>query len=129
MTPHPWDDLEQRFLRFTIAVKDMAESACVAVDQETVPATTIDAVQNILTGLIEYVKVCEDEIAEAMEGKIRHDYKSQGYRQTNFYTEINDDWTIDLPGIVVSGLGWKSGDLLTWTVLNDKEFMVRKVDQ
>lgn len=129
MTPHPWDDLEQRFLRFTIAVKDMAESAAIAVDQSTVPAETIDTVQNILTGLIEYVKVCENEIAEAMEGKITHDYKSQGYQQTKFYTKINDDWSIDLPGVVVNALGWKSGDLLTWTVLNDTEFMVKKVDK
>jgi len=125
MTPHPWDDLEQRFLRFTISVKEMADSASIAVDQDKVPAETIDTVQNILNGLVEYVKVCENDIADAMEGKIVHDYK---YQQSSFYTKINDDWTIDLPRIVVEQLGWKSGDLLTWKVLNDKEFMVKKVD-
>jgi hypothetical protein len=125
MTPHPWDDLEQRFLRFTISVKEMADSASIAVDQDKVPAETIDTVQNILNGLVEYVKVCENDIADAMEGKIVHDYK---YQQSSFYTKINDDWTIDLPRVVVEQLGWKSGDLLTWKVLNDKEFMVKKVD-
>lgn len=125
MTPHPWDDLEQRFLRFTISVKDMAESAAIAVDQETVPAETIDSVQNILNGLIEYVKVCENEIAEAMEGKIGYDYK---YQQSSFYTKINEDWTIDLPRLVVEQLGWKPKDILTWKVLNDNEFMVKKLD-
>lgn len=125
MIPHPWDDLEQRFLRFTISVKEMAESACTAVDQDKVPAETIDSVQNILNGLIEHVKVCEDEISEAMEGKISHDYR---YQQSSFYTKINDDWTVDLPGVVVEQLGWKSGDLLSWKALNDKEFMVKKVD-
>lgn len=128
MTPHPWDDLEQRFLRFTISVKEIAESACIAVDQDKVPAETIDAVQNILTGLIEHVKVCENDIAEAMEGKIRHDYGTKSFQQWSFYTEINDDWTIDLPGVVVGQLGWKSGDLLSWKALNDTEFMVKKVD-
>src|SRR6056300_324886 len=116
MTPHPWNELEQRFLRFTISVKEMAESACIAVDQDKVPAETIDAVQNILNGLIEHVKVCENDIAEAMEDKIKHDYKHQ---QSNFYTKINDDWTIDLPSIVVDQLGWKPGDMLTWKALND----------
>ena len=125
MTPHPWDDLEQRFLRFTISVKEMADSASIAVDQDKVPAETIDTVQNILNGLVEYVKVCENDIADAMEGKIVHDYK---YQQSSFYTKINDDWTIDLPRVVVEQLGWKSGDLLTWKVLNDKEFMVKRVD-
>jgi len=125
MTPHPWNELEQRFLRFTISVKEMAESACIAVDQDKVPAETIDAVQNILNGLIEHVKVCENDIAEAMEDKIKHDYKHQ---QSNFYTKINDDWTIDLPSIVVDQLGWKPGDMLTWKALNDTEFMVKKVD-
>jgi hypothetical protein len=125
MTPHPWDDLEQRFLRFTISVKEMAESACIVVDQDKVPAETIDAVQNILTGLIEHVKVCENDIAEAMEGKIGHDYRHQ---QSSFYTKINDDWTIDLPRVVIEQWGWKSGDLLSWKVLNDTEFMVKKVD-
>jgi len=125
MTPHPWDDLEQRFLRFTISVKEMADSASIAVDQDKVPAETIDTVQNILNGLVEYVKVCENDIADAMEGKIVHDYK---YQQSSFYTKINDDWTTDLPRVVVEQLGWKSGDLLTWKVLNDKEFMVKKVD-
>jgi len=125
MTPHPWDDLEQRFLRFTISVKEMADSASIAVDQDKVPAETIDTVQNILNGLVEYVKVCENDIADAMEGKIVHDYK---YQQSSFYTKINDDWTTDLPRVVVEQLGWKSGDLLTWKVLNDKEFMVKRVD-
>jgi hypothetical protein len=125
MTPHPWDDLEQRFLRFTISVKEMAESACIVVEQDKVPAEVTDAVQNILNGLIEHVKVCENDIAEAMEGKIGYDYKHQ---QSSFYTKINDDWTIDLPGIVVEQWGWKPGDLLTWKVLNDTEFMVKKVD-
>ena len=125
MTPHPWDDLEQRFLRFTISVKEMAESACTAVDQDKVPAETIDMVQNILNGLIEYVKVCENDIAEAMEGKIGHDYK---YQQSSFYTKVNNDWTIDLPRVVVEQLGWKPGDLLSWKALNDTEFMVKKVD-
>jgi hypothetical protein len=125
MTPHPWDDLEQRFLRFTTTVKEMAESAAVVVDRDEVPAETIDSVQNILTGLIEHIKVCENEIAEAMEGKITHDYK---YQQSSFYTKINDDWTINLPRIVIEQLGWKPGDLLAWKALNDREFMVKKVD-
>jgi hypothetical protein len=129
MTPHPWDDLEQDFLRFTITVKEMANSIATMVDEPGVPAETIDSVQNTVNGLIEYVKTTENTIADAMEGKISYDYGQQSFQQTSWITTIDDDWTIKLTKWVSKRLNWSPGDLLRWEITNDNNVVVKKLDK
>lgn len=128
MLPHPWDDLEQDFLRFTITVKEMADAIGTMVEDPNVPAEVVDSVQNTVNGLIEYVKTQENVLADAMEGKISYDYRNQPLQQSSWVTQIGDDWTITLPKWVCERLGWASGDGLKWTVTNDNAVMVEKLD-
>jgi len=128
MTPHPWDDLEQDFLRFTITVKEMATAISTMVDDHNVPAEVIDSVQNTVNGLIEYVKVAENTLADAMEGKIGYDYSQQSFQQTSWITTIDDDWTIKLPEWISKRLNWTPGDLLRWEITNDNKIVVKKLD-
>ena len=48
---HPWDKLEQRFLRFTTTVKEFIETIAVAVDDDQVPANVVVNVSNLTVGL------------------------------------------------------------------------------
>ena len=128
MTPHPWDDLEQDFLRFTITVKEMATAISTMVDDHNVPAEVIDSVQNTVNGLIEYVKVAENTLADSMEGKIGYDYSQQSFQQTSWITTIDDDWTIKLPEWISKRLNWTPGDLLRWEITNDNKIVVKKLD-
>lgn len=120
---HPWNDLEQRFLRFTTTAKELAESISVAVDDGRVPADIVDSVSNIAIGLKQYVATCEDEIASAMEDRIGHDYKTGALQQTRGVLEIADDYTIQLPDL----LRWVPGDTLEWEVTGDGTAVVRKL--
>lgn len=128
MTPHPWDDLEQDFLRFTITVKEMADAIATMVDEPGVPAEVVDSVQNTVNGLLEYVKIQENVIADAMEGKIGYDYSKQALQQTSWITSIDDDWTIKLPEWISKRLNWTPGDLLRWEITNDNRIVVKKLD-
>ena len=125
---HPWNDLEQRFLRFTITLKELLESIAIRIDEEKVPAEVVDTVSNIVIGAKEYLVTCENEIAEAMEQKIVHDYESGAYQQTTGTLFIDDDWTVQLPKYLVETLGWRPGDRLEWKVGGKGHVMVRKVD-
>lgn len=128
MTPHPWDDLEQDFLRFTITVKEMTTAIATMVDDPNVPAEVIDSVQNTVNGLIEYVKTAENTISDAMEGKIGYDYSKQSFQQTSWITTIDDDWTIKLPEWISKRLNWTPGDLLRWEITSDNRIVVKKLD-
>jgi hypothetical protein len=128
VTPHPWNDLEQRFLRFTITLKELLESVAIRIDEENVPAEVVDTVSNIVIGAKEYLITCENEIAEAMEQKIAHDYKSGAYQQITGTLFIDDDWTVQLPKYLVETLDWRPGDRLEWKVEDNGHVMVRKVD-
>ena len=129
MLLHPWDDLEQDFLRFTITVKEMAGSIATMVEDPNVPAEVVDSVQNTVNGLIEYVKTQENVLADAIEGKIGYDYRNQRLQQSSWVTQIGDDWMITLPKWVCERLGWAPGDGLKWTVTNDNAAMVKKLDE
>lgn len=128
MTPHPWDDLEQDFLRFTITVKEMADSIATMVDEPDVPAEVIDSVQNTVNGLLEYVKTQENVLADKMESKISHDYRKQALQQSTWTTIIDDDWTVKLPKFVCDSLGWSPGDRFRWEIVGDNTAVVRKSD-
>ncbi len=128
MASHPWDDLEQDFLRFTITVKEMADAIATMVDGPGVPAEVVDSVQNTVNGLLEYVKTQENVLADAMEGKIRYDYSQQSFQQTSWITTIDDDWTIKLPEWISKRLNWTPGDLLRWEITSDNRIVVKKLD-
>ena len=128
MTPHPWDDLEQDFLRFTITVKEIADAIATMVDEPDVPAEVIDSVQNTVNGLLEYVKTQENVLADKMESKISHDYRKQALQQSTWITTIDDDWTVKLPKFVCDSLGWSPGDRFRWEIVGDNTAVVRKSD-
>ena len=125
---HPWDELEQRFLRFTTTVKEFIETIAVAVDDDLVPAKVVDNVSNLTVGLKQYVVTCEDEIASAMESKIAHDYGANPLQQTTGTLIIGDDYTVQLPRYVIDLLGWGAGDSLQWEIKDDKTAIIRKLD-
>jgi hypothetical protein len=125
---HPWDDLEQRFLRFTTTVKEFIETIAVAVDDDRVPAEVVDNVSNLTVGLKQYVVTCEEEIAGAMESKIAHDYGANSLQQTTGTLVIGDDYTVQLPRYIIDMLGWGAGDSLQWEMRDDKTAIIRKLD-
>jgi hypothetical protein len=125
---HPWDDLEQRFLRFTTTVKEFIETIAVAVDGDRVPAEVVDNVSNLTVGLKQYVVTCEEEIASAMESKIAHDYGANSLQQTTGSLVIGDDYTVQLPKYVIDMLGWGAGDYLQWEMKDDKTAVIKKLD-
>lgn len=125
---HPWDKLEQRFLRFTATVKELIESVMVAVDDDKVPAEVVDNVSNLTLGLKQYVVTCEDEIANAIESKISHDYGSNPLQQTTGILVIGDDYTVQLPRYILDLLGWGAGDTLKWEIKDETTTIITKVD-
>jgi hypothetical protein len=125
---NPWDDLEQRFLRFTITLKELVESIMVAVDDEKVPAEVVDNVSNLAVGLKQYVVTCEDEIASAMESKIIHDFGANSLQQTTGTLVIGTDYTVQLPRYIIKMLGWEAGDSLQWEIRDEKTAVIRKLD-
>ena len=129
MASHPWDDLEQDFLRFTITVKEMADAIATMVDGPGVPAEVVDSVQNTVNGLLEYVKTQENVLADAMEDKISHDYRNQPAQQLSWITEIDDNWSITLSKWVCERLGWGPGDRLKWEITSDNSVVVKKLDE
>lgn len=128
VTPHPWNDLEQDFLRFTTTVKELADAIAAAVEDDKVPADIADRVSNLSIGLSAYIATCEDEIATAMENKICHDYRTGALQQTTGTLVIEDDYTVQLPKYVTELLGWAPGDTLEWEVKDGSTVIVRKVD-
>jgi hypothetical protein len=129
ITPHPWNDLEQDFLRFTTTVKELAEAIGTAVEDGRVPADIADRVSNMAIGLSAYITTCEDELATAMEDKIKHDYKAGALQQTTGVLVIDDDYTVQLPKYVTSLLGWAPGDTLGWEVKDGGSVVVRKLEK
>jgi hypothetical protein len=125
---NPWDDLEQRFLRFTGAIKEFVESILVAVDEDKVSADVVDNVSNLAVGLKQYVVTCENEIANAMESKIVHDYGANPLQQTTGTLIIGDDYTVQLPRYIIKMLGWGAGDSLQWEIKDEKTAIIRKLD-
>lgn len=125
---HPWDKLEQRFLRFTTTVKELIDTISVTVDDGRVPADVVDNVSNLTVGLKQYVVTCEEEIASAMESKISHDYGANSLQQTTGTLVIGDDYTVQLPRYIIDLLGWGAGDSLQWEIKDDKTAIIRKLD-
>ena len=129
MTPHPWDDLEQRFLRFTIAVKESFRAISSITEDPKIPSDLADKIMNISIGAEAYVETMENEIAEAMENKISHDYKKTSLQQTTGTLTVTDDYTIELPDYMVRLLGWEVGDTLQWEIVDGNSVRVSKVDK
>ena len=124
---HPWDDLEQRFLNYSTPLKELVKAISIIADDPKVPAEVIDSVANTANGLLEYIQVNENMIADDMEAKIVHDYRSGKYQQTYFTTEIDENGAITLPKVVCNVLKWKAGDTLQWELRDDNTVVVRKV--
>jgi hypothetical protein len=127
VTTHPWNDLEQQFLQFTTTVRELAEAIGKVVEDGRVPADVSDRVSNLAIGLSSYTLTCEDEIATAMEAKIRHDYRTGALQQTTGILTIEEDYTIQLPTYVTDLLGWVPGDTLQWEMNGDNAAIVRKL--
>lgn len=125
---HPWNELEQRFLRFTNTVREFTDSIILAVDDEEVPSHTVDNVSNLAVGLKQYVITCEDEIASAIGSKIAHDYGANSLQQTTGTLIIGDDYTVQLPRYIIGLLGWEAGDSLHWEIKDDNTAVIRKLD-
>ena len=125
---HPWNELEQRFLRFTNTVREFTDSIILAVYDEEVPSHTVDNVSNLAVGLKQYVITCEDEIASAIESKIAHDYGANSLQQTTGTLIIGDDYTVQLPRYIIGLLGWEAGDSLHWEIKDDNTAVIRKLD-
>lgn len=129
VTPHPWNDLEQDFLQFTTTVKELAEAIGKVIEDGRVPADISDRVSNLAIGLSAYTSTCEDEIATAMEDKIKHDYRTGALQQTTGILIIDDDYQINLPRYATDLLGWDSGDTLEWEINNGGSVIVRKLEK
>jgi hypothetical protein len=127
VTTHPWNNLEQQFLQFTTTVRELAEAIGKVVEDGSVPADVSDRVSNLAIGLSSYTLTCEDEIATAMEAKIRHDYRTGALQQTTGILTIEEDYTIQLPTYVTDLLGWVPGDTLQWEMNGDNAAIVRKL--
>ena len=125
---HPWNELEQRFLRFTNTVREFTDSIILAVDDDEVPSHTVDNVSNLAVGLKQYVITCEDEIASAIGSKIAHDYGANSLQQTTGTLIIGDDYTVQLPRYIIGLLGWEAGDSLHWEIKDDNTAVIRKLD-
>lgn len=131
---HPWDDLEQRFIRFTTAIVELAKSISCVVDDAGVPPGVVDKVSNLSNGMAEYVDQVESEICDAMESKIEFDYKnripqaSSTYQQVVFFSEVGKDGVVEIPTPILEELGWSVGDSLQFSVSNDnRSIIIRKV--
>lgn len=124
---HPWDDLEQRFLNYSITLKELVKAISAIADDPKVPAEVVDSVANTVNGMLEYIQINENLIADGMEAKIVHDYKSGKYQQTHFITEIGENGTITLPKVVCNVLKWRVGDTLQWELRDDNTVVVRKL--
>lgn len=124
---HPWEDLEQRFLNYSTTLKELVKAISAIADDPKVPAKVVDSVANTVNGMLEYIQINENMIADGMEAKISHDYKSGKYQQTHFITEISENGTITLPKVVCNVLKWRVGDTLQWELRDDNTVVVRKV--
>ena len=129
ITPHPWNDLEQDFLRFTTTVKELAEAIGTAVEDGRVPADVADRVSNLAIGLSAYITTCEDELATAMEDKISHDYKAGALQQVSGVLTVDANYMVQLPKHAVELMGWVPGDILEWEVKDGGSVVVRKLDK
>ena len=129
MTPNPWDDLEQRFLRFTIALKESFRAICSVTEDQKIPSDLADKIMNISIGAEAYVETVENEIAEAIENKISHDYRKSYLQQTTGILIVKDDYTLELPDYMVKLLGWETGDTLRWEIIDGNSVRVSKMDK
>lgn len=124
---HPWEDLEQRFLSYSITLKELVKAISAIADNPKVPADVVDSVANAANGMLEYIQINESMIADSMEAKIVHDYKSGKYQQTYFTTEIDKNGVVTLPKVVLDMLKWREGDILQWEIKDGNTIMVRKL--
>lgn len=124
---HPWEDLEQRFLSYSITLKELVKAISAIADNPKVPAEVVDSVANAANGMLEYIQINENMIADSMEAKIVHDYKSGSYQQAYFTTEIDQNGVITLPKVVLDVLKWRTGDILQWEIKDGDTIMVRKL--
>ena len=118
------DDLEQRFLRFTITVREMCDSAISILDDEEDQVKMTDRISNVLIGMKEYVHQSESDIADDIENHISKQYKKGKF---TYYASIKEDNVLELPPELVEILEWKEGDTLLWTDLHDGSYQLTKV--
>lgn len=125
---HPFDELEQRFLRFTCTIKELIQTAlAVAESSDLDSSETSDRLMNTLIGLNSYVQGNEDSIATAMEDKIVADYAKKPLMTGE--ASVDDYWRISFPDHMIELIGWEPGDTLIWTENSDGSFSIRKVVQ
>jgi len=118
------DDFEQKLLKFTSALQEMCGAALSVTDNEEDITTLCDKVSNILIGMKEYIKQSEASLADDIENHIKKQYEQGVFIG---YATVTDDYIIELPPEVIKILGWKEGDTLQWTDLNDGSYKLTKV--
>lgn len=118
------DDFEQSLHQFTITIEENVQAMLGILDREEVPAPVADKLMNILTGMEGYIDARMTDLCEDLENHIKAQYGA-GVKWCG-YTKVSDDGTILLPDYVVKDLGWKPGDLLEWSLRDDKSVQLKK---
>lgn len=108
---HPWDNLEQNFLAYVGTVIEMAKT--ITNQAEYIEdAALADKIMNLGIGLESYAEMASHPIAEAMEAKISHDYKTFSPISCSWDLEVAPNSSVHLPPHLVENLPWKPGQKL-----------------
>jgi hypothetical protein len=117
------DDFEQRLLRFTQAINENLEVVLNILDKEEVPAPACDRLMNVVIGLQEYINTAGDGICEDLENHIQNQHQRVKWRG---YLKIDEGGFITLPTSLLNELGWKPGDMLQYSLNDDKSVRIEK---
>lgn len=118
------DDFEQSFLQFTVAIEENIQAMLGILDREDVPAPVADKLTNILIGMEGYIDSRTTDLCEDLENHIKTQHRD-GVKWRG-YTKVSEDGTITLPDYVLKDLGWKPGDLLEWSLKDDRSVQLKK---
>lgn len=118
------DDFEQSFHQFTITIEENIQAMLGILDREDVPAPVADKLMNILIGVEGYIDARTTDLCEDLENHIKAQY--EGGVKWRGYTKVSKDGTVLLFHHVLKELGWKSGDLLEWSLKDDRTLQLKK---
>jgi hypothetical protein len=117
------DDFEQRLLRFTQAINENLEAILDILDKEEVPAPVCDRLMNVVIGLQEYINTAGDGICDDLENHIKNQYQGVKWRG---YLKVEEGGVINFPPDLLNQLGWKAGDMLQYSLNDDKSIRIEK---
>lgn len=118
------DDFEQSLHQFTTTIEENVRAMLGVLDREDVPAPVADKLMNILIGMEAYIDSRTTDLCEDLENHIKAQHGG-GVKQRG-YTKVLDDGTILLPEYVLKELGWEPGDILEWSLKDDRSVQLRK---